>query len=183
MARKKKKEKILSMDQGQVCDHKVGFAYSGINKFKCMCILCHLILCEHTVHTLYMYIYVDRCRELERRRWAWRHATAAKQARFTIITNRAYVPRPDRNTTEWPPDLKSSGTSQPASKAWFGPHIWRAHAYGPSNGNATSVSDDASLCKLADLSYHSYGICNALLSFHAKKNNRSLIYLFIILFS
>lgn len=117
----------------------------------------------------YMYIYVDRCRELERRRWAWRHATAAKQARFTIITNRAYVPRPDRNTTEWPPDLKSSGTSQPASKAWFGPHIWRAHAYGPSNGNATSVSDDASLCKFADLSYHSYGICNALLSFHAKK--------------
>lgn len=50
MARKKKKEKILSMDQGQVCDHKVGFAYSGINKFKCMCILCHLILCKHTVH-------------------------------------------------------------------------------------------------------------------------------------
>lgn len=86
-----------------------------------------------------------KCRELERRRWTWRHATAAKQARFTIITNRAYVPRPDRNTTEWPPDLKSSGTSQPASKAWFGPHAWRAHDYGPSNGNATSVSDDASL--------------------------------------
>lgn len=31
MARKKKKEKILSMDQGQVCDHKVGLTYTGMN--------------------------------------------------------------------------------------------------------------------------------------------------------
>lgn len=122
-----------------------------------------------------MYIYVDRCRELERRRWTWRHATAAKQARFTIITNRAYVPRPDRNTTEWPPDLKSSGTSQPASKAWFGPHAWRAHDYGPSNGNATSVSDDASLCKLAVLSW--IHIIFAVHYYPFMPKIRSLIYL------
>lgn len=125
------------MDQGQVCGLKVSIVQES------------MAFDEENVYTwiLQDLILLHRCRELERRRWSWRHATAAKQARFTIITNRVYVPRPDRNTTEWPPDVWANRGAQPASKAWLGTHSRRAHAHGPSNGNATAVPDDASLCK------------------------------------
>lgn len=49
-----------------------------------------------------------KCRELEGRRWTWRHAATIAQQRGRI-GRIVFAGEPDRNTAEWPPDVRWCG--------------------------------------------------------------------------